>query len=211
LLPVQLVDTGSIDVQVRSVADESLDGVRVYAIGSSNLPIGEVPMLSDGHARLGPLPADTYRVFARDGTNARVAAKTQAGSEQLQLSHAEAVSAAVVLEARRGSVHGRLIDASGRAIAAARITIAPHDRLLDPLVSQMLDSDARIEGRDTSTAIDGSFEIHGLVESGIFTLEVDQPTLGSAVRRNVRAGDEVELVLGRFRTLGLPVGKPKHP
>lgn len=192
---LQLLDGGWIEVAVRASASESADGVRVYALGSSGRPWGAESALSDGRARIGPLPAGHYRVFARDGLHARVAGTTPSGQQWIALAGGQLVKVEVSLPERRGRIRGRVHDPEGRPIGSARITAHPADDARDPIVSRMLSFDAQLEGRYALSADDGSFELQGLSERETFTVEARRPFHGSAQQHGARAGDWIELTL----------------
>lgn len=190
---LQLAAAGSIAVTLSASDEAALDALKVYAVGDSGASFGLDTRVSNARAELGPLPVGRYRVYARDGINARVAARGDGGGESIEVRADEVAHAELRLPERRAAVSGRVIDAMSQPLAGVWIRAVPSDRSLDPLPSSVVEFEARVERRNALSAADGSFEIAGLSATDQYAIIAERPDGGQSQLANVRAGDRVEL------------------
>ncbi len=185
---LKLPGSGYILARVRATGAGGVDGLQVEALAdaapsqgeegasASTAPQGTTRPLGEGSYRIGPLGAGQYTVVVRDGVNEPV--------KKLGVRVGSGRSTEVNLElSRGGSIGGHVVDESGAPVANAWVTASTASDA----------AGARAKGEPVLTDLEGAFTLQRLNEKGSYLVRAQQVGGGVAVKRDVRAGQEIEL------------------
>jgi hypothetical protein len=208
---VKIAGTASIVTTVHERGGSPVDGLSVTAVAQSNsganadvatqpaLPPGvnafTATALGEGRYSIAPLKPGRYEVHADDGINATVRAS-------YELVAGQALLATVEID-RGGQIRGHVVDDDGAPVPDVWVTASTPDPRRPPLLQKVLG------GGRALTDQEGRFVVDGLAGGDTaYTVRVEQPEGGAAVKEGVKVGDpDVVMALRAAGTLaGTVVG-----
>jgi protocatechuate 3,4-dioxygenase beta subunit len=200
---------GYIAVHVVSPSGESLDSLTITATAPDGTVTDFPEEMGNGTYRLGPMPEGSYAVHASDGVNPRVQAGGPAGA--IAVRAGETTQVAVTYGGYQGRIAGRVLDDLGAPVENVWVHATPSDHP-GGLIAELQRIKVEVEARRRLTDAEGRFEIGGLVDTGVFTVNAEWPLGGAAKVEGVKPGSSVDLVLQSLgRLAGIAVDAKGEP
>lgn len=196
---LRLRGSAALDVQVRSNAGDTLDGLYVQAVRldaeaaerADLAPAVTAVPSGAGHYRIRPLEPGRYRVVVNDGINP--SADVAEGPDNVfVVTGGEALHASIRLP-REGRIQGTVVDESGQPVPNALVRLARQTD--DFRVRQAAAMRQALGERTIMTDLDGQFSAEGLAPGATFLVQASQPGSGSARAQAVADGNAVALTL----------------
>ncbi len=214
---LKLRGSGTIEAEVKANDGSAVEDARLSVLRASDPTAAPAPNdraadalivdvipLGRGRFRLGPLSAGRYLVRADDGVNPPV----ESGSE-LEVAGGQTARTTLVLD-RGGSISGRVLDDNNDPLPNVWVSVAYVPEVKPGGRPSLLPFSSP---KRVLTDEEGSYRLEGLSVSGTrYTLRAEEPYGSAAVKRDVRAGDTVELTLFAPRAItGLAVDARGQP
>jgi protocatechuate 3,4-dioxygenase beta subunit len=200
---------GYIAVHVVSPRGESLDSLTITATAPDGTVTDFPEEMGNGTYRLGPMPEGSYAVHVSDGVNPRVQAGGPAGATVVRAG--EMTQVAVTYGGYQGRIAGRVLDDLGTPVENVWVHATPSDHP-GGLIAELQRIKIEVEARRRLTDAEGQFEIGGLAETGVFTVNAEWPLGGAAKVEGVKSGSSVDVILQSLgRLVGIAVDAEGEP
>jgi hypothetical protein len=189
---VEVGDSGTIDarlrlagasyvtIRVRDARGSAVDDVVAGALAGDRVIQG-IP-LGEGRIRVGPLEGGAYDFQVFDGVNPPVSA---AGAPGKTLVADDADLELPVTILRDATIHGRVVDPSGRAAGGVWVSAACGAANDSPFSLQQILFGLRLKDKRRVTSADGSFELSGLHPGVSCTVRAERPGGPTGLSRDV--------------------------
>jgi hypothetical protein len=185
-----LPGAGSIRVRSRAANDAPLSRMLFFALDTKKTRY-EARYRGDGRFEIGPLPRDSYRVFAYDNKNAKIALQ---GGASIAVDDAAGVDIDFTYDVPEGLLKGRVVDSAGMPLPGTLVRAV--SKTLDEVDEMYSFIQTGAQGpQELMTDREGQFRIAGLDAGATYDLYIDHRSGLQEVRHGVQPGTFVEVAL----------------
>jgi len=202
-----LPGAGTIRVRVHTPNGDGVSRLLFFALDGKQTRY-EAKYRGDGRFEIGPVPHDSYRVFAYDNKNAKLPVQ---GGASILVDGSRDTDIDFLYDPPDGYLNGRVVDHTGAAIPGALVRAV--STALDEADELYSFIQVGAHGaQELMTDRDGRFQIAGLSSQGTYDLHVDHSAGMQEVRRGVTTGSFVEIVFPAAGSItGAVVGADGKP